>query len=128
MSVNALIRRQVNKTASYTLVAPGDRTGTTFTNLGASGSITFTLPAASAGNWGSVYRFLALADQTIVVQPPVADTGISLNDLAIDTLAIQTGSGKIGACIEASCVQMSSTSYQWVIVGVHVGFTYTLAS
>lgn len=128
MSDYGVKRRIVAKAASYTVVAPNDRPGTVFTNLGATGTVTFTLPVASFATLGVSYRFLGLADQTVTVQPPVSDTAISLNDTAIDSLSFSTGGQKIGACIEATCVQMSSTSFQWLIVGIHVGVTYTIAT
>lgn len=127
MPVSATFHRVVAKTASYTVVAPNDRSGTIFTNAGASGAITFTLPTPGFSILGWEYLFQAIADQNVIVVPPVADTGISLNDAAIDSLAIQTGSGRIGGRIKAICV-LNVTTYQWVITGDAVGFTYTLVS
>lgn len=127
MPVNAIVHRVVAKTASYTIVAQNDRSGTIFTNNGASGAVTFTLPAAVGALLGWEYLFQAIADQNVIVAPPVADTGISLNDAAIDSLALQTGSGKIGGRIKAICV-LNGTTPQWVITGDAVGFTYTLAT
>lgn len=124
-----LQRRVVGKAASYTVVYPMDSPGTIFTNDGATGAIVFTLPAANQTLLGVEYEFRAVVDQTITVQPPVVDTAISFNDLAIDSVALSTGGGKIGGAIRATCVKTTvSGGYQWVINGVAVGFTYTVAT
>jgi len=122
-----LQRRTLGKSASYTIVHPVDAPGTTFTNDGATGSITFTLPKAKIDLLGVHYRFRAVADQTIVVQPPDADTLLTLNDTAADSIALQTAGQKIGGVIEVECVKVG-TGYQWAASGISVGHTYTVAT
>lgn len=82
------------KTAAYTLV-PGD-VGKLFTNRGASGAVTFTLPKTgdvSAGWWA---EFFVVADQTITVASNEGDNMILFNDAAADSLAFSTASEKVG--------------------------------
>jgi len=55
----------VAKTANYTVDETD--TGTIFTNTGASGAVTFTLP--SAPSEGLEYQFIATAQQNIVIDP-----------------------------------------------------------
>lgn len=116
-----LERRQVNRTAAYTIQPPRDRAGTTFTNAGASGSVTFTLPTPGKGVHGWWYRFIAIAAQTIVVAAPVADTLIAHNDATADSVQSST----YGATLEAVCVQ-TANGYAWVVMGQGVSATYTV--
>ena len=60
------------KTASYTLLQ-GD-VGTIFTNRGAAGAITFTLPAPKAGMWFTFWK--AVQNQNMLVTTDVAGTKI----------------------------------------------------
>lgn len=89
--------------------------------------MTFTLPTAADAILGTWYTFLGLADQNIIVTPPVPDTLIVLNDAAADSLAIQTTNMKIGGNMECLCVK-TATGYGWTIFGNAVGVTYTVAT
>jgi len=88
------------KTANYTIVANTDN-GKTFTNEGASGAITFTLPAATVGQW---YRFVAKAAQELRIDPNGTET------IALDT-GVQQAAGAyltfnaIGERITVECVK-----------------------
>ena len=88
------------KTASYTIVANTDN-GKTFTNEGASGAITFTLPAATVGQW---YRFVAKAAQELRIDPNGSET------FALDT-GVQQAAGAyltfyaFGERISVECVK-----------------------
>lgn len=53
------------KTADYTI--KNTDTGTIFTNAGAGGAVTFTLPAAKKGMW---FLFLKAAAQNLLLQAP----------------------------------------------------------
>jgi hypothetical protein len=65
-SLNGRARRGVEaKTADYTVVTPTDN-GKTFTNTGATGAVTFALPAATVGQW---YRFKVKAAQELRIDP-----------------------------------------------------------
>lgn len=63
------IKRTAHKTANYTVRAT--ESGTYFTNLGASGTITFTLPAATVGLH---YIFKVRAVQEMRVDPNGSET------------------------------------------------------
>ena len=121
-------RRMIGKAASYTVNPAVDQPETTFTNDGATGSITFTLPTPNQQMLGSRFYFMGVVDQSIVVQPPVVDTAIVLNDLAADSLAMSTAGQKIGGVIQAECVRTTVGGYQWCLRGTSVGVTYTIAT
>jgi hypothetical protein len=122
-----MARRVVPKAASYTVKFPMDAPDTIFTNKGAVGAITFTLPAASKALLGVRYRFRAVVDQSIIVAPPVLDTMIALNDLAADSVSLATGGQLIGGIIEVECVD-TVAGYQWVASCPSVGFTLTITT
>lgn len=114
--------RVVAKTAAYTLnPARPDMPGTIFTNRGAVGAVTFTLPAPNAGLTGAFFRFIGVADQTITVSAG-AGKAVAFNNAAAASLAMSTGGQKIGGEIRATC---DGTS--WILEGVSVGVTYTVA-
>lgn len=87
-------REVVALTASTTLT--NNDMGKTFTNRGASGSITITLPTASGDNAGGEVRVRVVADQTVIVQSATNDKIVIFNDAAADTVAWQTVGEKIG--------------------------------
>lgn len=116
------------KTANYTIVPQVDRSGTIFTNAGATDTVTFTLPLPSAHIEGFVYDFLGVADQTITVAAPVADTLVALDDVAADSLSASTADQKIGAYLRAICVQTGANTYQWAAVTLANGVTGTVAT
>jgi hypothetical protein len=88
------------KTANYTVVAGTDN-GKTFTNEGASGAVTFALPAATVGQW---YRFVAKAAQEIRIDPNGTQT------IALDT-GVQQAAGAyitfnaVGERVSIECVK-----------------------
>lgn len=118
-----LERRVVAKTADYTITPPADRPGTVFTNRGATGTVIFTLPAPGPGVRGWWFRFKAHADFTVTVKTATADTLIGLNDVAADSVSLQTGGQIIGGEMEAVC---DGTS--WFVSGLTVGHTFTVAT
>lgn len=96
------------KTASYT-VTPADF-GSVLTTRGASGAITFTLPAATAVNKGEWVLFVNVADQNMIVAG--ADEGLVVfNDLTADAIAFQQASEKIGGAFLAV-----SDGTSWAVV------------
>lgn len=72
------------KTGNYT-VTEGDY-GKLFTNRGASGTITFTLPTAAAANAGCWVEFYTAAAQSIALAPATADTLVVHADLTADSI------------------------------------------
>jgi hypothetical protein len=95
--------RVVPKTANYTLDATDH--GTLFTNEGATGAVTFTLPMPRRG-----YRvgFYIVANQNITISANPSDTLVVDNDAAADTVSMAAASNKIGAFFEV--VQTASLS------------------
>lgn len=69
--------------------------GKRFTNRGASGAVTVTLPAPDAINAGGEIVFGVVADQNFIVT--TSDKLVIINDAAADSIAAQTSSEKIGA-------------------------------
>lgn len=87
------------KTADYTCTAQDS--GTIFHTTGATAAVNFTLPAISAGPFW--FLFIAGADQNMTVTAETADTAVTYNDLAADSVAFSTSSEKIGGAIEVYC-------------------------
>ena len=83
------------KTAAYAMV-PED-IGKLFTNRGASGAVTLTLPPTADipdGWWCEVF---VAANQSVTVAAPTTDTMVAFNDAAADSVAFSTSGEKIGA-------------------------------
>ena len=98
----------VVKTASYTITSADF--GTVFTTRGATGAVTFTLPAAASKNKGEWVLFANVVDQNMIVAG--ADEGIvTFNDLTADSIAFQTASEKIGGAFLAI-----SDGTSWAVV------------
>jgi hypothetical protein len=89
------IAREVVAIAASTTLSNYDL-GKTFTNRGATGSVTITLPTPSGDNAGGEIRVRVLADQTVVVNCATNDKIVIINDAAADSVAWQTSSEKIG--------------------------------
>lgn len=116
------------KTADYTILSPatssaGDPSGTIFTNRGAAGAVTFTLPAPVAALAGVFYEFLGIADQNFAIAGAAVDTLLVVNDAAADTLTVSTASHKIGAHMRVVC-----DGTIWAAYGDSVGDTFTVAT
>ena len=80
------------KTSAYT-VTDSDF-GKLLTNRGASASVTFTLPTATAANSGCWVEFYTCAAQPIVLSPATADTLVVHADLTADTLTTASTIGQ----------------------------------
>lgn len=118
-------RLTVAKTANYTMVSPatslGDASGTLFTNRGAGGAVTFTLPPVALNLNGVCYDFVGFANQTWAVAA-AAGTVCTFNNAAATSVTCSTAGAKIGAHIRAWCDGVS-----WHVNGDTVGVTYTVA-
>lgn len=82
------------KTADYTIKA-GDF-GAIFTNEGATGSVTLTLPAAASTTIGAWVDVFVVAAQNVIVATATTDTLAVDGDAAADSIAWSTGSHQIG--------------------------------
>ena len=88
------------KTAAYVITEDDAKSGTLFTNRGATGAVAFTLPAPSAALEGCRIIGICVVAQTISFETATADTLICVGDAAADKL---TSPGTIGASIECFC-------------------------
>ena len=95
-------RELITTTASITL-SPGDM-GKTICNVGASGAVTVTLPTATTCRPGDDVIVLSCADQNLIVATATTDTLITLNDIAADSVALQTSGEKAGGGFQFTCV------------------------
>jgi hypothetical protein len=96
MGLGASLYRNISaKTAAYQIL-PGD-IGKIFTNRGASGSVTLTLPVVTdiaAGWW---CRFFVAANQALVIASQGSSDNITcFNELTGDTITIDTSAERIG--------------------------------
>ena len=94
----AYTRNPVAKTANYTCLV--EESGTHFTTTGATGAVTFTLPAET--NLGVEYVFSNTVDQNMTV---TAASGkmVALNNAAATSVAFSTTSQKIGGSVKVVC-------------------------
>ncbi len=94
-------RKIVNKTASYRMV-PED-VGTLFTNRGAGGAVTFTLPITTdivSGWWCEVFACV-LAQNLVLATYNSLDDLTTFNDLTADSITFSTSSEIAGASVRA---------------------------
>ena len=96
----------VAKTANYTVTTAEN--GTLFTNAGAAGAVTFTLPTVAKG---LRYQFFAEADQTVTVAGATG-TLVVFNDAAANSIAFSTASEKIGGGCE---VIANAAGTKWLV-------------
>jgi hypothetical protein len=99
----AFWRRAVAKTASYTLTFPFDKSGTGFTNRGAGGSVTFTLPKPGPGVHGRWYEFRVHADQTLIVAANTNGDICTTGNASANNVSFAIANKKIGRGIMAFC-------------------------
>lgn len=100
------------KTGAYTVVAAD--VGTYFTNTGAAGSVTFTLPTPAAGLW---YQFYVDASQAVVITATGSATIKNGTNAATAANGSVTNAGTAGSTI--CLIAISAT--QWVTVDTPVG-------
>lgn len=112
-------KRVVAKTAAYTVLESDH--GTLFTTEGASGSVTFTLPATANLPVGWFVEFFQAADQGMVIAAGTADTLVVGNDLAADSIAYSTAGEMIGNFIRV--VKLTGTLVG--VVNAHGGEAFT---
>lgn len=100
-------KRFQNKTASYSIVANDNFS--MFTTLGATGAMTFTLPAIANGY---MFGFSAQAAQNMIVASAEGANMIALNNLTANSVAFQTGSQIIGG---GFTVYSNPAGTKWVV-------------
>jgi glucosamine 6-phosphate synthetase-like amidotransferase/phosphosugar isomerase protein len=113
-----LLRIQV-KTADYTVTEADS--GSWFTTTGDANAINFTLPTNAKS--GLHYYFIQSVDQDLTVTAGTADTLITFNDLAADSVAASTANEQIGAFI---MVVANGTSFHAATISN--GTTQTVAT
>jgi len=86
-------RNVVAKTSAYTVKVT--ESGTIFTTQGATGAVTFTLPA-TANCDGCEWTFYNCEDVDMIVAAGTVDTMTAINDVAADSVAFSTTSLQIG--------------------------------
>lgn len=86
-------------TADTTLVA--SQSGSIFSNVGMTAAVNYTLPAIADGPFW--FMFINGADQDMTVTAETADTMITFNDLAADSVAFSTASEQIGGAFMVIC-------------------------
>lgn len=93
----------IPKTTSFTLDTSQVASGTQFTNRGAVGAVTITLPARSniRAHRGYFVDFIGVADQNIAFTAGSA-IAIALGSVAATSLTASTSSQKIGAVLRAT--------------------------
>lgn len=95
-------RELITATADITLTSAD--VGKTVCNVGAAGTVVITLPAPAACRAGDDILVLSCADQTLTVASGTADKMITLNDIAADSVSLQTSSEKAGGGFWFTCV------------------------
>jgi hypothetical protein len=86
-------RRVTAKTTAYTITNQDHKA--IFTNRGATGSVTFTLPSA-ANNPGLEVMVYAVAAQNVVVASATTDTMVVVGDATADSVTWSTSGEIIG--------------------------------
>ena len=99
-TANKLVPTVTAKTANYTFT--NTDWGGIFTNRGATGGITFTLPAVSATPVGAYVEVFVAANQDVTVAS-TADEMITFNDIDANAVAWTTSSEKLGAAAKFLC-------------------------
>lgn len=99
----------VAKTSSYPVTDADNMT--LFTNEGAGGAVTFTLPVSPKK--GLRYGFYVAADQNVIVAANAGsqDSLVVYNDAAADSVALSTSGQKIGGFFE-----VIGTGTKWLVI------------
>lgn len=128
MAINKFVRRIVAKLANYTIRYPFDSGGQVFTNKGATGTITFTLPTPNRNVFGVPYSFQVVADYAVTVAGAAAGDILTKNDATANSVSASTAGELLGARIEALCVETADGTFKWQVHGASVGHTFTVAT
>ena len=85
------LRTVTAKTSDYTVTAV--ESGTIFTTEGAGGAVNFTLPSQGAGLH---FWIMNAENQNMTITADTADTLVTFNDVAADSIAFSTSNEKVG--------------------------------
>ena len=80
-----------------------------FDNVGATGSVTFTLPVLANGYF---FAFRVVADQAVTIASSEGTNMIALNNASASSVAFSTGSQKIGGCV---WVYSNPGATKWIV-------------
>lgn len=106
-------KRFVSKTAAYTVLNTDNFT--MFDNVGAVGSVTFTLPAIANGY---LFGFRVQADQTLVVASNEGANMVAFNNASANNVSFATGGNKIGGMFY---VYSNAAANKWIIENASAG-------
>jgi len=107
-----ILFRVQSKSANYTCTLADS--GTIFTATNANAATTFTLPTTKQKGWFAL--FVNSVNQSMTIAAGTADTLITFNDTAADSIAFGTNNEKTGACALIVC---DGNAYHAVNVGPH---------
>ena len=114
-------KRFQTKTADYTVVANDNYT--LFDNVGATGTVIFTLPALANGY---LFGFRTQADFNLQVSSNEGDNMITFNDASADSVAFSTSGEKIGGMF---IIFSNPGATKWIVENVSAGAnTVTVAT
>lgn len=105
--------RFVTKTTSYQVLSSDNMSH--FDTLGATGAVTFTLPAIANGYF---FSFRNLADQNMIVASSEGANMVALNNLVANSVAFQTGSQKVGGGFN---VYSNPAATRWIVQNTSAG-------
>lgn len=123
-----LKRRIVSKAAAYSVSKLNDECSTEFDNRGAEAEVIFTLPPPAFQYFGWFYRFRGIADFNLKVAGAANGDIVTKDDLAANSVSLETANEIIGGVIEATCIRTDDNTYKWEVGGARVGHTYTVAT
>lgn len=98
------------RAANYTVTYQDN--GKLFITTGATGAVTFTLPANPYK--GLIYDFVAGADQNLIVAAATADTIVTDGDLAADSVQFSTASHIIGSRVRLEGLGGTGANGRWL--------------
>ena len=101
-------QRVIAKAEAYTVTVTDNNT--TFTNLGATAKVVFTLPAIAKG---LRYRFYSEDNDGLQILAATADTLVVHNDVAADSVEVATTGRNIGAGFE---IIANSDATKWLVI------------
>ena len=103
----------VTKTANYQVLSTDNLT--LFDNTGATGAVTFTLPAIANGYF---FAFRAVANQNLLITSTEGSNIVGFNNATASTISFQTGSAIIGGQL---IFYTNPAKTQWIVESASAG-------